>query len=128
MATYPNTTDELVELERSAWQALTTSGEAAAAFYDDVLAADVLMLLPGPMVIDDRAAVVDSMRGEPWRSFELSNERVLELDSRSAVLAYEVHAQRGDMDYRALLNSTYVRDDEDGSWKLALHQQTPVNR
>ena len=121
-----DTAEELIELEYAAWDALATSGEAAAAFYDEVLAPQVLVLLPGPMVIDDRAAVIDSMRGDPWSSFELSNERVLELDDRSAVLAYEVHAQRGDTDYRALLNSTYVRNEDQGGWKLALHQQTPV--
>ena len=59
------------------------------------------------MVIDDRAQVVNSMKGADWDSFELSDTRV-----------------RGDNDYDALLNSTYIR--EDGAWRLALHQQTPV--
>ncbi len=50
-----STPSELIDLERSARQALTDSGEAAVAFYDKVLAQDVLMLFPGGMVIDDRA-------------------------------------------------------------------------
>jgi hypothetical protein len=126
MATTTDTTAQsLIRLEHAAWQALSTSGHAAATFYEAVLAPEVLVLLPGPMVIDDRSAVIDSMRGEPWSSFHLSNERVLELTDDVAVLAYEVEARRGATEYRALLNSTYVRSG-DGSWKLALHQQTPA--
>jgi hypothetical protein len=116
--------DELIELERSAWQALSTSGEAAAAFYEEVLAEQVLMLLPGGLVIDDRAQVIDSMRGAPWTSFELADERVLDLGDGSAVVAYRATATRGDQDYAALLNSTYVREGD--AWRLALHQQTPI--
>jgi hypothetical protein len=117
-------TNELIELERAAWTALSTSGEAAAEFYSTVLADAVLMLLPGGMVIDDRAQVIDSMRGAPWDSFELSDERVLELNADSAVVAYRATARRQDIDYTALFNSTYVRVD--GAWRLAVHQQTPV--
>ena len=59
--------DELIELERRAWRALATEG-ASEPFYREVLADEVLMLLPGGMVIDDRKTVVESMRGAPWSS------------------------------------------------------------
>ena len=118
------TTEELIRLEHDAWTALSTSGEAAADFYGEVLADEVLMLLPGPMVIDDRAEVVASMNGPSWKSFALSDERVVPLGPDAAIVAYRAHAERGDMVYDALLNSTYVR--QDGAWRLVLHQQTPV--
>lgn len=119
------TTDhELLDLERSGWEALSTSGEAAAAFYEEVLADEVLMLLPGGMVIDDRAQIVEAMQGPPWTSYELSDERVLTLDETSAVVAYYGRARRGDVDYTALFNSTYVQHN--GRWRLVLHQQTPT--
>ena len=116
-------TNELLDIERAAWKALSTEGEAPR-FYDDVLARDVLMLLPGGMVIDDRQQVVESMRGAKWDGFEMSDERVLPLDDQTAVVAYKAVATRDGTEYTALFNSTYVR--EDGDWKLALHQQTPV--
>ncbi len=116
--------NELIDLEQSAWEALTSSGADAAAFYDRVLADHILMLLPGGMVIDDRAQVVDSMKGADWDSFELSDSRVVPLSDDSAIVAYRAHARRGDSDYEALFNSTYIR--ENGSWRLTLHQQTPV--
>lgn len=115
-------TDELLEIERAAWQALSTEG-AAAPFYDDVLADEVLMLLPGGLVVDDRAAVVDSMRGAPWTSYELSDERVVALDEHSAIVAYRGVAVRPDHEYTAWFNSTYKHDGE--RWRLVLHQQTP---
>lgn len=37
---------------------------------------------------------------------------------------YAATARRNDTDYPALFNSTYVR--EDGSWRLGVHQQTPI--
>jgi Domain of unknown function (DUF4440) len=115
---------ELFELEREGWNALTTSREAAAAYYERALARQILMLLPGGMVIDQRSKVIESMRTDPWDEFELSDERVLSLGEECAVVAYRARARRGDMDYEALFNSTYVH--EDGSWRLALHQQTPI--
>jgi hypothetical protein len=115
---------ELTELEREGWRALSTSGDAAAGFYERVLAARVLMLLPGGLVITDRRQVVDSMRGDPWSSYELSEERVLPLGDDAAVVAYRATATRDDVTYTALFNSTYVR--EAGEWRLAVHQQTPI--
>ncbi len=116
--------DDLLEIERLSWRALSTDGSTAAAHYDEVLASDVLMLLPGGLLIDDRATVIDSMRGAPWDDFDLTDERVLDLDDKSSVVAYRAKARRGDQHYEALFSSTYVH--QDGAWKLALHQQTPV--
>jgi hypothetical protein len=115
---------DLIELEHRAWKALSTGGDAATAFYEEVLADEVLMLLPGGLVIDDRAAVIASMGGEPWSSFDLRDERVELLGDDAAVVAYEATAVRGDMTYKALFNSTYVRTAD--GWRLRLHQQTPV--
>lgn len=115
--------EELVGLERRAWEALATEG-AAAPFYEEVLADDVLMLLPGGLVIDDRQAVVDSMVGPPWASYDLRDERVLPLGPDAAVVAYAATATRGDTTYEALFASTYVRVD--GRWRMAVHQQTPA--
>ena len=41
-----------------------------------------------------------------------------------AALTYRGSARRGDHTYDALFTSTYVY--EAGSWKLAVHQQTPI--
>ncbi len=117
--------DDLIELERSAWRALGSSGDAAVRFFTEVLADDVLMLLPGGLVIDDRTQALDAMTDAPWSWFELSDERVFEVNDACAVVAYRASARRDDRDeYNAVFNSTYVRVGS--SWRLALHQQTPL--
>lgn len=115
---------ELLQLEREAWKALSTSAEAATTFYSEVLAQHVLMLLPGGTVIDSRQQVIESMQQADWTGFELTDERVLDLTDGSAVVAYKATARREAGEYTALFNSTYVQ--EDGIWKLAVHQQTPI--
>lgn len=116
--------DDLVELERQGWRALSTSGRAATEFYDGVVDDRVLFLLPGGMRLEDRQAVVESMGGAPWASAELEDLQVHPLGADCAAVHYGVVAQRpGSAPYSALMSSVYVR--RDGGWKLALHQQTP---
>jgi|SRR3954454_14560345 hypothetical protein len=67
------TDDELTALERHGWEALSSTGEAAGAFYERLLDDEVIMLLPGGMVLDDRAAIVKSMSGPPWSQYTLSD-------------------------------------------------------
>ncbi|KUG56701.1 hypothetical protein AVL61_06515 [Kocuria rosea subsp. polaris] len=113
-----------ITLEQQGWQALSSTGEQAAAFYDDVLAQEVVMLLPGGLLLDDRAAIVASMAGIPWSSYELSELRALHPTPDTAVVCYRVVARRGESaPYDALVSSTYARRDR--GWKLVVHQQTP---
>jgi hypothetical protein len=116
--------DDLVALEEQGWQALSTSPDAALAFYDQVLDVAVEMLLPGGMRVDDRAEVLAAMGGPPWTSYALEAPLVRQLTADSAVVTYGVVARReGSPPYSALMSSVYVR--REGGWKLALHQQTP---
>ncbi len=115
--------DELIELERSGWQALSAGGGAARAFYEEVLDDEIAMLLPGGMLLTDREQILDSMSGAPWSSFELEAPRVLHPAAGAAVVVYGVVAEREGASYSALIASLYVR--RTAGWRLALHQQTP---
>jgi hypothetical protein len=90
------TEDELIDLERRGWEALSSSGRAAVEFYERVLDRDVIMLLPGGMVLEDREAIVRSMAGQPWSSYRLEDLRVLRPATDSAIVFYGVVAQRDD--------------------------------
>ena len=116
--------NELFALEKQGWDALSSDGEAARVFYERVLDHTVVMLLPGGMVLDERAAIVDSMSGQPWSSYELQDMRLLQPVQDIGIVTYGVVAQRNGQQYSALMSSVYVRR-EDGLWKLAFHQQTP---
>ena len=114
----------LLGLERRGWEALATSGEAAVAHFDRVLAPSVLFVLPGDLIIVDRDAALRSMAGPPWDEVDLAEERILGLGDGSAVVAYRARAWRGAEPYEALVTSTYRRLDD--GWRLTAHQQTPV--
>lgn len=115
---------ELTDLEEAGWRALAASGEASTRFYNRVLDQAVLMLLPGGVVLDDRATIIDSMGGQPWSSYRLEHVREHRVTDDVGVVSYGVVAQRlGAAEYSALVSSTYVRRDD--GWKLSFHQQTP---
>jgi hypothetical protein len=116
--------DEVLELERAGWTALSTGGEAAASFYGEVLSDEPLFVLPGGLVLDDRDAIVRSMGGAPWDRYGLAEERLVPLGAGAVAVVYRADAERDGERYEALITSTYVRGD--GPWRLAMHQQTPV--
>ena len=62
MATVPDR--DLLDLERQGWTALTKGGDAAAEFYGHVLAEQVLMLLPGGMVLSDQRSGARGAAGD----------------------------------------------------------------
>lgn len=117
------TAHEAERLEREGWEALASGGDAARAFYERVLDDDAVMLFPGGMRLDDRAAIVKSMGGPPWSRHELEDVRVATPSGDVAVVTYGAVAEREGQAYSALMSSVYVRR-EDG-WRLVLHQQTP---
>src|SRR5689334_6793893 len=98
-------TDEPITLERQGWSALSTSGDAARAFYERVLDEHPMMLLPGGMVLDDRATIVESMSGTPWSRYTLEDERCLQPAADTAVVTYGAIAERDGTSYTALMSS-----------------------
>jgi hypothetical protein len=117
------TTREPLELERAGWHALSSSAEDARAFYSEVLAPDVVMLLPGGLRVEGRRDALDAMSGPPWTEHALSDVRVVALAEDCALVAYRADARRGDTAYTTLVGSVYVA--RAGRWLLAVHQQTP---
>jgi hypothetical protein len=98
--------EELLDLERAGWQALSSSADEAATFYGGILVEACLMLLPGGIVLEGREQVVSSMLGPSWDWFELDQARVLELADDVAVLAYHARARRGATGFAASPSAT----------------------
>jgi uncharacterized protein (TIGR02246 family) len=114
-------TFEIETLERRGWEAL--SGPDGAAFYDDLMADDGLMVFPG-LVLDKAATIRAIAAAPPWSSFELTDVREIASNPDSAIITYRATAQRpGEDPYEANMTSVYARHD--GRWRLVLHQQTP---
>ena len=114
-------TDELEELERNGWRAL--SGPDGAAFYRDVMADDGVMVFPG--LVMDKPTTLEVMDGvAPWVTFHLQDVRVIRASPHCGIVVYGAEAQRaGEATYSAEMTSVYVL--RDGSWRLVLHQQSP---
>ena len=112
----------LLALETEGWEAL--SSERGADFYEAALTEDALMVVPG-MVLSRDEALAGIREAPPWSGFGIEDPRVVPLGAEAAALTYRVTAQRsGQPPYTALMTTTFVRSGP--SWKVALHQQTPV--
>ena len=113
---------ELVVLEELFWL------EGTADFYRAHLAGDAVMVFPEPYGIFDADAILASVGDEPaWDAVRMENVNVVRLRQTAAVIAYRAEARRASGEpYSTYAASVYVRADE-GSWKLAFHQQTPIS-
>jgi len=119
-----NDPNDLIALEERGWHALSSGGAAAAGFYEQMLDRDVVMLLPGGMLMTDRDEILRAMSGSPWTSFRPEGPRVVHPTEDTGIVVYAAVAERaGSPEYSALISSMYVRRDD--GWKLAFHQQTP---
>ena len=109
--------EQLLEIERAL-------GGGTGDAYREHLTDDAVVVVPGAAITREQCAyAIDATPG--WDDFEITDERVVELTGDSALLTYRWSSRRGDETYEALMSSVYVRQG-DNSWKLALHQQTPV--
>jgi hypothetical protein len=116
--------DELKDLEHQGWRSLCNS--TGADFYGRVMTSDGLMLLARGQVFT-RQDVIDSLNhAPPWRSYDISDERLIPLGEEQAIFVYTGRAYRESVnpDFTAVMSSTYIR--REGAWRLALYQQTPV--
>lgn len=113
---------ELLELEHQGWSSLCDG--SGAGFYGRLMTPEAVMVLAHGLVLDRQAVVASLNEAPPWQSYDISNERLVEVDEHTAVLVYTAHASRGsDEEFHALMSSVYTR--RDGQWRLALYQQTP---
>ncbi|WP_300265552.1 nuclear transport factor 2 family protein [Microbacterium sp.] len=114
---------ELIEREHSGWRSLCdgTGGD----FYGDIMTAGGVMILAHGFALT-RADVVASLAdAPPWERYEIDNARVIPIAEDVASVVYTGRGFRsGEPPFVALMSSTYVR--EDGRWRLAIYQQTPV--
>lgn len=120
----PDVHQALLDLERKGWDSLCDS--TGDAFYGQTMTEDAVMVLANGDVMD-RATVVAALgQAPPWRTYDISDTRLIETGADSAALVYRGTAYR-EADQPAfvgLMSSVYVR--RDGEWRLALYQQTPV--
>ncbi len=95
------------------------------AFYGQVMTDDAVMVLANGEVMD-RATVVAALReAPPWRAYEISDARFIDIgaDSEAIVDVGTACREESEPAFVGLMSSVYVRRDP--HWAMALHQQTP---
>ncbi len=114
----------LLRLERKGWDSLCDStGDAV---YGQAMTEDAVMVLANAVVMDRDTVVAALAQAPPWRTYEISDVRVVETGPDSAALVYRGTAFRDGEEpaFIGLMASVYVlRNNE---WRLALYQQTVV--
>ena len=115
---------ELLDLERRGWDSLCDS--TGSAFYGDLMTDDGLMVLANGALMD-RDQVVASLSDAPaWHSYDIDEPRVVGGGDTAALVYVGTGYRDGDQPaFVGLMSSVYVR--QDGRWRLALYQQTPVS-
>jgi hypothetical protein len=114
----------LIDLERQGWDALcrSTGGD----FYGQLMTPDAVMVLVNGMLLD-RDTIARSLNdAPPWASYELTEERLVEVGGDAAALVYRASAARDGQSepFVALMSSVYRMVE--GRPRLALYQQTTV--
>lgn len=113
-------TPEIIELEERFWEA---AGNPE--FYEEHFADDGAIALP--IGVMDKTSVVDAMASaQPWTGYELTDPAFIDIADDVAAVTYTATAVRDEGEpYQAVISSVYVR--RNGSWKLVIHQQTPLD-
>jgi len=114
-----NMKKQLLELEEQFWK-----GDAE--FYRQNLTENSLMVFAEPVGVLTKDRVIETIAASPrWTDVEFEDFRMVQLTDDTAVVTYKASAYR-EMEksrYSALASSVYA--NQEGSWKLAFHQQTP---
>ncbi|WFE25211.1 nuclear transport factor 2 family protein [Solwaraspora sp. WMMD791] len=116
--------DELLDLEHQGWASLC--GSTGADFYGRIMTSDGVMVLAHGQVFDRQAVTESLNEAPPWRTYDITDERLIALNGDQAILLYTGRAYReeGEPAFVALMSSVYTR--QEGVWRLALYQQTPI--
>lgn len=95
-------------------------------FCGQIMTSDGVMILAHGQVFD-RQAVIDPLNQAPsWRTYDITDERLIALSEDHAILVHAGRAYRDEDEpaFIALMSSAYTR--QGGTWRLALYQQTAV--
>jgi hypothetical protein len=114
----------LIDVEKQLWK--NDSGS-----YQHHLTDEALLVFPETGVITKAIAIdailAENAEGRRWAEVKFDEVRSLRIGEGVALLTYRVTArwEHEESKISALASSVYVK--RDGVWKLAFHQQTPVD-
>jgi len=112
--------DDLLAMERKFW----TEG---AAFFRDHADASCLVAFTSMTAVMNKDELAATVKNAPrWRGLDMEIKGVVTPQPDLTILSYRASAERADgKRYRALVSSAYAKRPD--GWKLAFHQQTPLD-
>ncbi|UYN82958.1 MAG: DUF4440 domain-containing protein [Microcella sp.] len=111
---------QLIHSEHEGWQAMTR-GEGGTHSFNAMLP-DAIMVFPGSLI--ERGAVIVALDGVVWSEYTMSDQRVVRLGDRAAMLVYRLRGVRERQPVDLWASTTYVYHE--GRWRVGAHQQTPA--
>jgi hypothetical protein len=114
---------QLLDIERRLWT-------NDAAFYHENLVEDALLVFPETGIIT-RAMAVEAIRaenaeGRRWAEVDLDDVSSLRFADTACLLTYRATARWEHETARIVALASSVYTLHNGTWKLAFHQQTPL--
>jgi hypothetical protein len=106
---------------------LDAIGAGDTAFFERNLTDDALLIFPGPGRTYTKAQCVASMRDHPpYLKYDLSDPTIVHVADSTAVLTHRATVLNAADERPRSLVVTSVLVQQDGTWRLALHQWTPA--
>ena len=96
-------------------------------YYGELMLPNALMVLANGIAMDRDMVVSALSESPPWRTYDIGDVRLIEVDNGNAVLVYTGTAYReaDEPAFVGAMASAYHRTD--AGWKLALYQQTQIS-
>lgn len=115
------TSDFFKDLEEKFWKASQDTS-----FYETNVSDQALFAMPFGIGTLNKAQCIEQIRKNPqsWTDFALSNFKSIQPSESIVIVSYEVQAFKKELEYRAMVSTTYLR--EGPLWKIIFHQQTPT--
>jgi len=112
---------QLIHAEHEGWQAMTRGEGGTHSFH--AMTPEAIMVFPGSLI--ERGAVIAALDGVVWSEFSMTDQRVVRLGERAAMLAYRLHGVRDGKPVDLWATTTYVYSE--GRWRVGAHQQSPAD-
>jgi hypothetical protein len=117
--------NDLLDIERKLW-----TNNAVITKHSLIEDAVLVFAETGPITRDTAVEAIhaENAEGRKWEEVEFRDVQVARLTEAARLLTYSVAArrEREQSVVNAFASSVYVHHS--GSWKLAFHQQTPIQR
>lgn len=111
---------QLIRHEHDTWEAMR-NGDGGT-HLQTAMTTDAVLIDDGSLI--ERSAAIVALDGTRWGSCTMSDQRVVRLGDRAAMLAYRLRGTRDGEPVDAWATTTYVYVE--GRWRVGAHQQSPA--